>query len=81
MKVILTDSFLDWMYLKHNEEYRKIHNPFPNEEYEMSAKDWSDIFIETNGKAVPFLTTSKDLEHVNYFLEKIDLYSLSLYLI
>lgn len=81
MKVILTDSFLEWMYIHHNQEYHKIHNPFPNEEYEIEPKEWADLFIETNGKSVPFLTTVKDLQDIKYFLDKIDLYSLSLYLI
>lgn len=81
MKVILTDAFLNWIYVHRNEEYYKIQNPLPTEEYEMEPKEWADLFIETNGKAVPFLTTTKDLQHVNYFLEKIDLYSLSFYLI
>lgn len=81
MRVILTDSFLEWMYIHHNDDYYNIHNPFPNEEHEMEPKEWADLFIKTKGKAVPFLINAKDLEMVKYFLEKIDLYSLSFYLI
>ena len=77
MKVILNESFLNWLLEKKDILLLEM----PNDEYEMSAKEWADFYIESKGEAVPFLTSQKDLEHVKYFLENIDLHHLSLYLL
>ena len=76
MKVILNESFLSWMLEKKDILLLEM----PNEEYEMTAKEWADVYVDSKGEAVPFLTSTKDLEAVKYFLET-DLYNLSLYLL